>query len=215
LFGHRLKEQHMNQTTLTAPLRQMGMTASLGALLSSANRPVIALGALLVTAMAFGFASPNTAGFALSGLSLLVTLIVLAFARRQMRADPRASRFARLAVALAIATVLMGLAGNVLLLAAAWIVTGRLMVGMIGHVADWSEARAAARRASLAFAVGDLALVGAVMLLAIGAGSANLASIVTAVPSMAHAFIAPAAFLLVIAALARCALPPFSSWLMS
>ncbi|WP_408590988.1 proton-conducting transporter membrane subunit [Novosphingobium sp.] len=204
----------MNQTTLTASSRQWSNTALHRLAPRAADLPVIALGAVVVTALALGLATPNTAGMALGCLSVLVTLVVLSFARRQLRADPRAASFARMAVGLVIATVLTGLAGNVLLLAAGWIASGRLMAGMIGHADDWAEARAAARRASLAFAASDLALVGAALLLVRGAGSSDLATILSAVPSMTQAVIAPAAFLLVIAALARCALPPFSSWLM-
>ncbi|WP_226016470.1 proton-conducting transporter membrane subunit [Novosphingobium sp. FKTRR1] len=205
----------MNQTTLTASSRQWSNTALYRLAPRAADLPVIALGAVVVTALALGLATPNTAGMALGCLSVLVTLVVLSFARRQLRADPRAASFARMAVGLVIATVLTGLAGNVLLLVAGWIASGRLMAGMIGHADDWAEARAAARRASLAFAASDLALVGAALLLVLGAGSSDLATILSAVPSMTQTVIAPAAFLLVIAALARCALPPFSSWLMS
>lgn len=182
--------------------------------LSLADLPVVALGALLAMTAGYGHAIPTTAGVALSALSVLVTLVVIVFARRQLRADPRAASFARMATGLAIATVLMGLAADMLLLAAAWIVSGRLMAGLIGHVGGCAEARSAARRAGISFAVGDLALVGAALLLAIGAGSTQIAAIIAAVPNMAGSFTIPAAFLLVIAALARCALPPFSSWLM-
>ncbi|WP_298290256.1 proton-conducting transporter membrane subunit [Novosphingobium sp.] len=208
----------MNQNSMSASLGSGVRTAAPAPAqslpLSSADLPVVALGGLLALTVAYGHAAATAAGIALAGLSLLVTLIVLVFARRQLRADPRAASFARMATGLAIATVLMGIAADVLLLAAAWIVSGRLMAGLIGHVGEWAEARSAARRASISFAVGDLALVGAAILLAIGAGSTEISAITAAVPTMANGFTIPAAFLLVIAALARCALPPFSSWLM-
>lgn len=208
----------MNQMTMIAsqPTAGIATASPRGNTLRTAlaNLPVAALGLLLGAAVVTGHAVATTAGVALAGLSLLVTVVVLVFARRQLRADPRSASFARLAVGLAIATVLMGLAADALLLTAAWIVTGRLMAGLIGHVGEWSEARDAARRANIAFSVGDLALVGAVAVLSLGAGSSDIAAITAAVPAMAAPQLALAAFLLVIAALARCALPPFSNWLM-
>lgn len=208
----------MNQMTITASMQAArpatNHSAATALQTAVANLPVMALGLLLSAAFLTGHVAATTAGLALAGLSLLVTVVVLVFARRQLRADPRSASFARLAAGLAIATVLMGLASDALLLAAAWIVTGRLMAGLIGHVGEWSEARDAARRANIAFSVGDLALVGAVMLLSFGAGSSDINAITTAVPAMTGPLLTLAAFLLVIAALARCALPPFSNWLM-
>lgn len=208
-------------------MNQMTMTASRQAAIPAANRsaatvlrtavanlPVAALGLLLGAAFLTGHVAATTAGVALAGLSLLVTVVVLVFAKRQLRADRRSASFARLAVGLAIATVLMGLTSDALLLAAAWIVSGRLMAGLIGHVGEWSEARDAARTANIAFSIGDLALVGAMLVLSLGSGSSDIAAITAAVPAMAGPQLTLAAFLLVIAALARCALPPFSTWLM-
>ncbi|MCX7284014.1 MAG: proton-conducting transporter membrane subunit [Novosphingobium sp.] len=208
----------MNQNALRAGAGHRSLharrTTAWRSPVSMADLPVLALGGLLVSTVAYGHAQPTTAGVALSALSLLVTVVVVVFARRQLRADPRAAAFTRMAIGLAIATVLMGFAADALLLCAAWIVSGRLMTGLIGHVGEWAEARSAARRASISFAVGDLALVGGVLLLAVGAGSTGITPIIAAAPTMSDTLLIPAAFLLVIAALARCALPPFSTWLM-
>lgn len=182
--------------------------------LSRADIPVAALGGLLLAAIATGQTAPTTAGIALCALSLLVTVVVLAFARRQLRADPRSGSFARLAIGLAISTIALGLADNVLLLAAAWIASGRMMVGLIGHVGDWREAREAARRAHIAFTIGDLAVVAAVTFLSLTAGSTALGTIEAALPGVSEPMTSFAALLLVIAAVARCAVPPFSNWLM-
>ncbi|MGV3513339.1 MAG: proton-conducting transporter membrane subunit [Novosphingobium sp.] len=181
---------------------------------SRADLPVLALGGLLAATITTGNTAITAAGVGLAGLSLLITAVVLAFSRRQLRADPRSGSFARLATGLAIATVLMGLSANALLLAAAWIVSGRLMAGLIGHVGEWHEAREASRRANIAFAIGDLALVGAVALLALAAGSTDIAAIKAAAASVPTTATTVAAPLLVIATLARCAIPPFSTWLM-
>lgn len=204
----------MSQKILAATRTGASTRASARLPVSLADLPMLTLGSLLVATVISGHATLTSIGIALSGLSLLVTLVVVFFARRQMRADPQAGSFARMATGLAFSTILMGLASDAMLLAAAWIVSGRLMGGMIGHVGDWAEARSAARRANFTFAASDLALVASVLLLAIGAGSTDITTITAAVPTMYAGMLIPAAFLLVASALVRCALPPFSTWLM-
>lgn len=200
----------MNPTTMTAPAIKSGPAYRL----KPADWPVFGLGALLAATIATGHASVTTPGVALSGLGILIAVVVLAFSRRQLRADRRSDSFSRLATSLAIATVLLGLATDAMLLAAAWIVSGRLMAGLIGHVGEWSEARDAARRATIAFTIGDVALIGAVALLSIAAGSSNILAIKSSAAGSSSLLTTAAAFLLVVAALARCAIPPFSNWLM-
>ncbi|NLR37838.1 proton-conducting transporter membrane subunit [Novosphingobium sp. ERW19] len=200
----------MNPTTMTAPAIKSGPAYRL----KPSDWPVFGLGALLAATIVTGHASLTTPGVALSGLGILIAVVVLAFSRRQLRADRRSDSFARLATSLAIATVLLGLATDAMLLAAAWIVSGRLMAGLIGHVGEWSEARDAARRATIAFTIGDVALIGAVALLSIAAGSSNILAIKSSAAGSSSLPTTAAAFLLVVAALARCAIPPFSNWLM-
>lgn len=200
----------MNPTIMTAPATKRGLALRL----KPADWPVFALGSLLAATIATGHATITTPGVALSGLGILIAIVVLAFSRRQLRADRRSDSFTRLATSLAIATVLLGLTADAMLLAAAWIVSGRLMAGLIGHVGEWSEARDAARRATIAFTIGDVALIGAVTLLSIAAGSGDIVAIKSAVVGSSSLLTTAAAFLLVIAALARCAIPPFSNWLM-
>ncbi|MCH7627472.1 proton-conducting transporter membrane subunit [Novosphingobium sp.] len=183
---------------------------------SLAPRAALAVMAIaLVAAGADGLVTATPAGLALAGLSILLTPLVLVFARRHLRADPRRAAHGRLATALAAATVLLALADNVLLLAAGWIAAGRVMTALVGHAADWAEARAAARRVTRAALIADLALVGALGTLAFAAKSATIGGILAAVPALPPAAVLAAAGLLVLAAVARCAAPPFSGWLLS
>ena len=200
----------MNPTTMTAPAIKSGPAYRL----KPADWPVFGLGALLAATIATGHASVTAPGVALSGLGILIAVVVLAFSRRQLRADRRSDSFARLATSLAIATVLLGLATDAMLVAAAWIVSGRLMAGLIGHVGEWSEARDAARRATIAFTIGDVALIAAVALLSIAAGSSDILAIKSSAAGSSSLLTTAAAFLLAVSALARCAIPPFSNWLM-
>lgn len=182
--------------------------------LTRTDIPAAALVLLLAASIVTGHAAVTPAGIALSGLALFVTVVVVAFARRQLRADPRSSSFVRMAIGLTAATVLLGLTSDALLVVGAWIASGRIMAGLIGHVGEWSEAKAAKRSARNIFLIGDLLLVGAALLLSVAAGTTHIAAIVGALPAIAPPIKTSAAMLLVGAATVRCALPPFSIWLM-
>lgn len=148
-------------------------------------------------------------------LTLFVAAIVTTFSRRYMRADARPARFFA-GIALLVASVLVfACAGNLLVLAAGWCASGLLLARLIGHAADWAEARQAARRARTAFALGDAALLAALALLGLSAGTVRLDGVLAAAPHLSPAIVVPAALLLVVAAAARCALPPFAGWLLS
>lgn len=148
-------------------------------------------------------------------LTLFVAAIVAAFSLRYMRADRHSTRFFLTLGALVAAVLAFLFTGNLLVLGAAWCASGWLLARLIGHADGWQESDAAARRARLAFLVGDAALLAALGLLGWQAGSwqvdAILAGASTLPPLLANA----AALLLVVAAAARCALPPFSNWLLS
>ena len=182
---------------------------------SASVTPLAVMALALGGAGAFGLFALTPAGIALASLATLLTAVVLVYAQRHLRADPRRLAHAQLASGLAFATALAALADNVLLLAAGWIVAGRLMTGLVRHAGNWAEARAAAARAATAFLIGDVALVGALAILAAAAKSASIGAILGAAPGLPTPALALAAALLVIAAAARCAAPPFSAWLLS
>ena len=148
-------------------------------------------------------------------LTLFVGTVVAGFARRYLRADPRRRAFGWQFAALVASVVITVTARNLAVLALGWVASGVLLANLIGLDRTWAEARAAARRARVAFALGDAALLAALVLLGSAAGSADLARVLAAVPAMPAAVIVPAAALLLVAAAVRCALPPFAGWLLS
>lgn len=177
--------------------------------------PAIAGMALLGLVIALsGHAGLTAPGLTLAMLSLFVATVVLAFARRQLRADLRRSLFTRLAAGLVLATLVMALATDAVLLAVGWIVTGRLMGGLIGYADGGPETDTAARRATRVFMLSDLALVAALAILAIAAGTTSLTGILAQAPALHPAWLALAAMLFALAAAGRCAIPPFAGWLM-
>lgn len=179
-------------------------------------------GAVLAFAIGLALAIADGAGWrAIDGLALALILltsfvaaIVLGFSRRYLRADGDAQGFA-MRVSLLIATVLGLVAtGNALLFAGAWLASGLLLASLIGHVGGWDAARAARRRALQAFLIGDAALMAALLGLAAHADSLDLETMIAAAPALPPAAAAGVALLVLVAAMARSALPPFSGWLL-
>ncbi len=152
---------------------------------------------------------------AIGALTLFVASIAMTFSLRYMRANPRQAGFS-ITVALLVAAILgFVFTRNLLVFAVAWCASGWLLARLIGHTSGWSEARAAARRSLTCFAIGDAALLGAFALLGWHAGSLELDAVLAHVGAIPTATVTAAALLLVVAAVARCALPPFAGWLLT
>ena len=152
---------------------------------------------------------------AMALLTLFVAAVVATFSLRYMRADRRGTAFFVKLAALVASVLVFLTAGNVIVLAGAWCLSGLLLARLIGHCEDWPEAAAAARRARLSFAVGDAGLLAALCILAAHAGSVRIDAILAAATTMPPALATASAVLLLAAAVARCAVPPFAGWLLS
>lgn len=152
---------------------------------------------------------------AISGLTLFVAVIVVTFSRRYMRADPRKAAYFGTLCAVVAGVLTFVTTGNLAVLALAWIASGVALARLIGHAGQLADAGQAMRRAAATFAIGDAALVGALAILAWHAGTLQIGTALAASATMPLPLVLLAALLLVIAAAARCALPPFSGWLLS
>lgn len=151
---------------------------------------------------------------ALGLLTAFVGGIVLSFSRRHMKADPRLAIYAQ-RIGLLITAVLVSVtAHDLITFAAAWIASGWLLARLIGHVPGWVEAEAAEKRARRAFLIGDTALVAALGLLAYEAGALSIDAALAAATSLPVAAQVATGLLLLVAAIARSAVPPFHKWLM-
>ncbi|HQT73022.1 MAG TPA: proton-conducting transporter membrane subunit [Acidiphilium sp.] len=162
------------------------------------------------------WATPGPADGLAASLTLLTSFVgavVLSFSTRYMRADPRRRAYAtRVSLLLASVLVLVH-AGNALVFLPVWVASGQLLAELIGH-AGTPAAAAAAQQARRAFVIGDAALLAALALLGAHAGSPDLAAMINGVASLPAPIEGLAAGLLLLAAMARSALPPFSAWLM-
>ena len=184
----------------------------------SLSRPAAWLFPGLVVGVLAGLTTGGTfsgLSFAVAALTLFVGTLVAAFSARYMRGDIGSIRFFALLGCLVGSVLLFILTDHAILFAAGWLSSGLLLAQLIGHSRSLSEARAAARRSRLTFLLGDSALLVAMGWLCWDAQSCQLSEAIAASSSMSAIEGGLIAFSLLLAAAARCALPPFSSWLLS
>jgi NAD(P)H-quinone oxidoreductase subunit 5 len=148
------------------------------------------------------------------GLTLFVGASVLAFSRRHMRVEKGRIRYFALIGATLVATLLLVLTDHLLVLLAAWIASGALLAQLIGHHRDWDEAQAAARRAQWTFAGVDSLLLCTLALAAARVQDQSITGFLVKAGTLPTWLLVLTVGSLVLAALARCAVPPFSSWLL-
>jgi NAD(P)H-quinone oxidoreductase subunit 5 len=149
--------------------------------------------------------------------------VVQAFAARAMAEDARAGRFFALASLLTGASALVALGGSLIVVAAGWLATSAVVASLVGLYRDRSAARRASTMTRRALAVGDLALLGALGVVAVVVGDlrvpadpgavARLQTTTVPVFGADVATLHLAAVLLVVAGIARSALVPLHRWL--
>lgn len=146
-------------------------------------------------------------------VTLSLVVVVTAFSRRHLDGDPRHVRYDRWLLLTAGTAVLALSTGDLLVFAAAWVVTGVGITALVGHhqgLPATDRAVGAMRRARL---VGDAALLLAVAALAAAAGGSSIDRVATWAAGHPSSPVLPAAALaLFVATAARCGLLPFSRW---
>lgn len=175
----------------------------------------LSLGAAVLGTAMSSFPSEVSVSFAIGLLTLFVAAIVASFSLRYMRSDRRPTRFFLTLGALVTSVLILLFASDLLVLGVAWCASGWLLASLIGHSEHWIEANAASRRTRYVFFFGDAALLAALGILGWHAKSLELAVALTSAVTLPAPSGTLVALLLVVAAAARCALPPFSGWLLS
>lgn len=175
--------------------------------------------ALLATVVAAG---PIDAGpLVLDRLTAVLVVLITGvsgltaiFSTRYLQDDPRLGRFLALLGLTTAGTVVFATAASLLVLVAGWLVAGAGFCLLLAHRRDVSGSREALRRTAVAFAAGDLALVGAAAIALVAVGNLDLRRTSEEAETLAAAGVAtPVALLVVLAALARCAQLPLHRWL--
>jgi len=154
-------------------------------------------------------------------LTGVVGLIVQSFASRSLLGDPRARRFHVLAGVLVTSTMVVAVSATATGLLVGWVLTSLTLVALLGHKAPWRPALESQRLTLRSFAIGDIALVLAVIVGLVAVGDLDMRSVGATAASLDAESIASVsaltivAVLLVIAGIARSALIPIHRWLPS
>ncbi|MFP4312518.1 MAG: proton-conducting transporter membrane subunit, partial [Nitriliruptoraceae bacterium] len=172
-----------------------------------------------------GWLVADRVGAAVALLASTVATTVVAYAGRALIADGGGVRFAALTAGLTAATSTLALAGTLLVLAAAWIAVGVLLLAALAIRPGNPYVALAVRRTRRSFLIGDLALILAVGLITATVGTVTLDRRLTVVVAELAAVPLPGpggvrlldavAVLLVIAGVSRSALIPLHRWLPS
>lgn len=151
-------------------------------------------------------------------LTLLVAVIgavTFRFSTRYLAGNNRQRRFLRLLAFTVISAYVLMCATNMLLLFVAWSLTSLGLHGLLTIYEDRSEARRPARKKFLISRLGDVALIGATILIWRGWGTLDLHEFLAGVVAAknADASVGVIGVLVAIAALTKSAQFPFHSWL--
>jgi NAD(P)H-quinone oxidoreductase subunit 5 len=197
--------------------------AALGVLVAPALALLLATRGTLVTPLVGSEAAGLGLSLRLDPLSVtlfsmvaFLGLVVVRFSRTYLDGDPRQGVFlGRLAMTLASVEVLV-LAGNLALFFAAWVATSLTLHSLLVFYPERRGARVAARKKLLVARLGDLAILGAGLLIYRQLGTGDLGAILAAAPGATGQdalLLAVAAALLAIAAILKSAQFPTHGWL--
>lgn len=181
----------------------LGWVAALGSL-------ACAVGLGDRVSLAGGALATGRLGALLDVAITLVGAIVLSFGARQLREDPRRRLFLVAASSVIAGMVLVTVGSSWFVLVVGWLMAGWGFVVAHGLRRDLPGVARSFRRAVIALAVGDLALVVAALLAAGGPGALFAAGMV----GDGRSTLGPVAGLLIaVAVLSRAAQGPFAGWL--
>jgi len=148
-------------------------------------------------------------------VTTFVSGIVHSFSRRYLAGAKHLTRFYVRLFGLTLVVLGLTAANHLVLFAGTWAAMGWMLADLIGHVQGWPQARAASRYARRFFLSGSVLLSGALALLGVQAGTWTIDGVLATVGSLSLPVVAPAATLLLLAAMIQSALVPFHRWLLS
>ena len=213
---------HERQRVAGAALAASLAAAFALAVALSAGIAVVAYGPLTTRTLGIGGVGLGIYVDALSaimvGLVAFVGLIVIVYSRNYLDGDPGQGRFTRWLCLTLAAVLLLIVSGNLFQFALAWIATSVGLNKLLLFYPERQAAMLAARKKSLASRLGDLCLLGAMVLLHRTFGSLDYSVLFAAAETMRLAGDIPGtihavAVLLVVAALLKSAQFPFHGWL--
>ncbi|WP_375177877.1 NADH-quinone oxidoreductase subunit L [Marinobacter mobilis] len=151
-------------------------------------------------------------------MALLVAFIgwvILRYARNYLRGDPARDRFLPWFLTTLASVLLLLFTDNLLVLAGAWVGISLALHHLLTLYSNRTEARLAALQKFLISRVGDLCVIGAVLLLYAHYGTFHLPEMLTAAGNQSETTaLTAASVLFAIAAVLKCAQIPFHGWLL-
>jgi len=148
-------------------------------------------------------------------VTTFVSGIVHSFSRRYLAGAKHLNQFYARLFGLTLVVLVLTAANHLVLFAGAWTTMGWMLAGLIGHVREWPQARAASRYARRFFLSGSALLAGALGLLGVQAGTWTIDGVLATVDSLPLPVLSIAALLLLLTAMIQSALVPFHRWLLS
>lgn len=177
---------------------------------SLAAWPVAVAAVFATVGLASALASDDDiAGAALALLVVALTLVVQAYASRNLRGDPRSRSFFALSSLAAVGSTTAIAANDVVLLAAGWTIGTVSMIALISTGGAGPQTRIAVKRSTIALLLGDTALWAAVVVAVASTGSVSLAALGSLDATSATAV----SVLVAVAAVARAGSFPLHGWL--
>ncbi len=159
---------------------------------------------------------------AIDGLTVVMWVVVTFFSgivhsysRRYMAGDRDLTRFYARIFGFTLIVMALTAANHIVLFVAAWLAMGLVMAQLIGHVRDWTQARAAARLARNYFLASSLLLAGSLAVLFQQTGETLISAQLAAIDGVSTTMLVVAAVGLFLAAIIQSALFPFHTWLLS
>lgn len=159
---------------------------------------------------------------AIDGLTVVMWVIVTFFSgivhsysRRYMAGDRDFKRFYTRIFGFTLIVMTLTAANHIVLFVAAWLAMGLVMAQLIGHVRDWTQARAAARLARNSFLASTVLLAGSLAVLFQQTGETLISAQLAAVDGVSTTILVVAAVGIFLAAIIQSALFPFHTWLLS
>ncbi|MCZ3387398.1 MAG: hypothetical protein LH630_10655, partial [Actinomycetia bacterium] len=205
----------MNELVTLTPALILAVAALLPAhrwaLLATAVASAVAFLASVIVVLT-GVPSPLTRLVLLYTTGVVAVLAV--FSRRHLDGDVRAAQYSRAFLLAAASALVVVASGNLLVIAVAWVATGRALAVLLGHHDRVNATADAVRRLWRARLASDAALVIASLTLVGASGESSVAAVSVWAAANPTALALPVATVaLFVAAAARSGLWPFSRWL--
>lgn len=148
------------------------------------------------------------------GMIAIISYVIIRYSQNYLAGDPRQGVFFRRIAATIASVQLLVIAGNLLTLCVAWVLTSIFLHRLLVFYKERPRAKIAARKKFIVARIADICLITASYLLYSQFGTGDLATIFQQISNTGFSNIEAPAILLAVAAIFKSAQLPFHSWLL-